>query len=110
MKAEDRLKQYFYEHIVKHELFIRFSELLDKQYKIECFDDVLRYYHEDDWFVDFGIDELHIDCVSGDMPLKFIYKVVNDYIQVDYEQYIWLHTAKYVKPVEVITIKYETIV
>jgi len=111
MTAEDRLKQYFYEHIIKHKRFIEFLEELEDKPVITCFDEFIKEVKEyADWYWDFDIDSLDVQYdLSDDYDATHIYTYQvdeNTYISINYTDELLLDTARYVKPVERTYIEY----
>jgi hypothetical protein len=115
MTAQDRLKQYFYEHIIKHDDF-DISNFEDGNNNVielpKTFDDLIQMFDDygvDDWYYDFDIDNLEFEIAENDKgTVVSVYQVEpNVFISLkciqDYN-YKWIYEfdkAQYVKQVEV---------
>ena len=130
MTAQDRLKQYFYEHIINHKDFIDFiegfneeNENLDKKPILTCFDDIVKCSEEEgwDWDIDFDIDVLDYDFDNSEDCKNltvYIYQVEpNVFISIDCkrdrsltkEWYYDFDTVKYVKQVKITRTEWQPI-
>lgn len=102
MTAQDKLKKYFYNHIINHKDF-DLSEYTDNLELPKTFDELIDVMNIDnDWYDYFEIYNLEYDFINEIEGTTYIYKVDEDlFISAFYSRYIDLDTCKYVKQVEV---------